>query len=136
MIFFIVIEKKIINLFSQHTPCCVPNTLLQFYFSLQRIYILQSIRHGLLVFLQIHCLTSMFLGRLLLQLAYFLSFLTKINFTSWPQFTLPPILPSSHPRIPSIHTSSVSVQKGGGLPWVSTKHSISSCGKNKPIPLY
>lgn len=53
------------------------------------------------------------------------------------------ISPSSSAPIPSVtypsfppQSTPLSIQKGSGLPWGSTKNGISSCSKTKQLPFY
>lgn len=72
-------------------------------------------------------------------LGYYFLLIKFIYFTFQLKFPLPLLLlfplPTSSQLLP-IHSSSVSVQKGAGLPWVSTKHGISSWCRTKLLPLY
>lgn len=68
-----------------------------------------------------------------------LYFFFKLNlltyFTSWPRFPIPSLLSISPPHLSlgltPIYSSFVSIQKGASLPWLSTKHDISSFSKSR-----
>lgn len=56
------------------------------------------------------------------------------HFTFQQWISLPPLIPvlSTNSPLPlsTIHSSSISIQGRAGLPWILTKHSISSCSES------
>lgn len=77
-----------------------------------------------------------------MYLCYFKFFIYFIQITLFhlcyiPTAAFPPSSsPSLHLPLLPIHSPFISSQKGPGFPWISTNHSVSSCGRIKLLPTY